>query len=114
MFGPTTAQFRSVTTPAQQRRKADEPSPRTQPPPTTTAPRRALSHRFFTTPGPHPFDTVEWELRDARIGHGDRVAFEQQDVEFPASWSQNATNIVAQKYFRGQLGHPSASARSGR
>jgi ribonucleoside-diphosphate reductase alpha chain len=67
----------------------------------------ALSiRRFFTSPGTHPFDTVEWELRDARIGHGDRVAFEQSDVEFPKSWSQNATNIVAQKYFRGQLDNP--------
>jgi ribonucleoside-diphosphate reductase alpha chain len=63
--------------------------------------------RLFTTPDTHPFDAVEWELRDARIGHGDRVAFEQKDVEFPKSWSQNATNIVAQKYFRGQLGSPS-------
>ena len=62
--------------------------------------------RFFTSPDTHPFDAVQWELRDARIGHGDRVAFEQADVEFPSSWSQNATNIVAQKYFRGQLGHP--------
>jgi ribonucleoside-diphosphate reductase alpha chain len=70
-------------------------------------PGQALSiRRYFTKPGTHPFDTVEWETRDARIGHGDRVAFEQTDVEFPASWSQNATNIVAQKYFRGQLGHP--------
>jgi ribonucleoside-diphosphate reductase alpha chain len=67
----------------------------------------ALSiRRLFTSPGVHPFDTVEWELRDARIGHGDRVAFEQLAVEFPKSWSQNATNIVAQKYFRGQLGSP--------
>jgi len=62
--------------------------------------------RLFTSPDTHPFDTVEWEPRDARIGHGDRVAFEQTDVEFPKSWSQNATNIVAQKYFRGQIGHP--------
>src|SRR6202167_6666193 len=62
--------------------------------------------RLFTTPGTHPFETVEWELRDARIGHGDRVAFEQLAVEFPKSWSQNATTIVAQKYFRGQLGSP--------
>jgi ribonucleoside-diphosphate reductase alpha chain len=62
--------------------------------------------RFFTSPGTHPFDTIAWELRTARIGHGDRVAFEQMDVEFPKSWSQNATNIVAQKYFRGQLGAP--------
>jgi ribonucleoside-diphosphate reductase alpha chain len=62
--------------------------------------------RYFTTPGMHPFDAVEWEQRDARIGHGDKVSFEQRDVEFPKSWSQNATNIVAQKYFRGQLGSP--------
>jgi ribonucleoside-diphosphate reductase alpha chain len=62
--------------------------------------------RLFTSAETHPFETVEWELRDARIGHGDRVAFEQANVEFPKSWSQNATNIVAQKYFRGQIGHP--------
>jgi ribonucleoside-diphosphate reductase alpha chain len=62
--------------------------------------------RYFTTAGTHPFDAVEWERRDARIGHGDRVAFEQRDVEFPKSWSQNATNIVAQKYFRGQPDQP--------
>jgi ribonucleoside-diphosphate reductase alpha chain len=72
-----------------------------------TAPAAGLSiERYFTSPDAHPFDAVQWELRDARIGHGDRVAFEQRDVEFPSSWSQNATNIVAQKYFRGQLGHP--------
>jgi ribonucleoside-diphosphate reductase alpha chain len=72
-----------------------------------TASGKALEvKRFFSTPGTHPFDAVEWELRDARIGHGDRVAFEQENVEFPKSWSQNATNIVAQKYFRGQLGSP--------
>ncbi len=70
-------------------------------------PGEALSvSRFFTSAGQHAFDTVEWETRDARIAHGDRVAFEQPDVEFPKSWSQNATNIVAQKYFRGQLGSP--------
>jgi ribonucleoside-diphosphate reductase alpha chain len=62
--------------------------------------------RLFTSPETHPFETVEWELRNARIGHGERVAFEQKNVEFPKSWSQNATNIVAQKYFRGQIGHP--------
>jgi ribonucleoside-diphosphate reductase alpha chain len=73
----------------------------------TPTPGEALSiERLFTTPGTHPFDAIEWELRDARIGHGDRVAFEQQGVEFPKSWSQNATNIVAQKYFRGQLDSP--------
>jgi ribonucleoside-diphosphate reductase alpha chain len=73
----------------------------------TAAEARGLAiQRFFTTAEVDPFDTVEWELRDARIGHGDHVAFEQRDVEFPAGWSQNATNIVAQKYFRGQLSAP--------
>jgi ribonucleoside-diphosphate reductase alpha chain len=67
---------------------------------------RLSVRRYFTTPGTHPFDAIEWERRDARIGHGDKVSFEQRDVEFPKAWSQNATNIVAQKYFRGQLGSP--------
>src|SRR5919202_6091933 len=62
--------------------------------------------RRFTEPGVHPFDAVEWEIRDAVIGDPERPAFEQRGVEFPKSWSQNATNIVAQKYFRGRLGSP--------
>src|SRR6201991_1004679 len=57
--------------------------------------------RRFTTPGVDPFDTVEWELRTAEVG-----GFKQEDVEFPSSWSQNATNIVSQKYFRGQMTSP--------
>jgi ribonucleoside-diphosphate reductase alpha chain len=60
--------------------------------------------RRYTEAGTHPFDMVEWEIRDALIGNPDKPAFEQRGVEFPASWSQNSTNIVAQKYFRGQLG----------
>jgi ribonucleoside-diphosphate reductase alpha chain len=78
-------------------------------PPTSQATANGVAlavERLFTAPETHPFDAVEWERRDARIGHGDRVAFEQKDVEFPKSWSQNATNIVAQKYFRGQIGNP--------
>ncbi len=62
--------------------------------------------RRHTTPGVHPFDQIEWELRDAVIGDPDNPAFEQRGVEFPLSWSQNATNIVAQKYFRGRAGTP--------
>src|SRR4051794_17546491 len=58
--------------------------------------------RRFTESGKHPFDCVEWEIRDAIIGD----AFEQRDVEFPKTWSQNATNIVAQKYFRGRMDAP--------
>jgi ribonucleotide reductase alpha subunit len=60
--------------------------------------------RRFTRKGVHPFDEIEWEVRDALIGNPESPAFEQRGVEFPKSWSQNATNIVAQKYFRGQLG----------
>ena len=60
--------------------------------------------RRFSREGVHPFDEVEWEIRDAVIGDPENPAFEQRGVEFPKSWSQNATNIVAQKYFRGQLG----------
>jgi ribonucleoside-diphosphate reductase alpha chain len=64
--------------------------------------------RAFTTEGRHPFDDVEWETRDAVIPNYKEGgnAFEQRDVEFPKDWSQNATNIVAQKYFRGTLGTP--------
>src|SRR3954452_6012192 len=62
--------------------------------------------RFFTEEGTHPYDQVVWERRDARITNykDGSVAFEQLGVEVPASWSLNATNILAQKYFRGTLG----------
>ncbi len=62
--------------------------------------------RYFTTPGVHPYDQIEWELRDAVIKNwrDGTTSFEQRGVEFPESWSMNATTIVAQKYFRGQLG----------
>jgi ribonucleoside-diphosphate reductase alpha chain len=64
--------------------------------------------RLFTSPGVDPYDEVVWERRDARITNwkDGTVAFEQLDVEFPTTWSINATNIVAQKYFRGTLGTP--------
>src|SRR5205814_4720006 len=63
--------------------------------------------RFFTEAGVDPFDEVEWELRSAVIGsQGGEVVFEQRDVEIPKSWSQQATNIVVSKYFRGQIGMP--------
>ncbi len=64
--------------------------------------------RRFTTEGVHPYDEVEWELRDAVIQNykTGEVAFEQRGIEVPRSWSQNATNIASQKYFRGSLGTP--------
>src|SRR5712691_11386585 len=62
--------------------------------------------RYFTIPGRDPFDEVEWESRVAFIPGKDEPVFEQKDVEFPKFWSQTATNIVAQKYFRGRMGSP--------
>jgi len=64
--------------------------------------------RHFIRDGLHPYDEVEWEMRDAVIPNYKEGgnAFEQRGVEFPKAWSQNATNIVAQKYFRGPLGMP--------
>jgi ribonucleoside-diphosphate reductase alpha chain len=62
--------------------------------------------RYFTIPGREPFDEIEWETRDAFIPGKDKPVFEQKDVEFPKFWSQTATNIVAQKYFRGRMTSP--------
>ena len=63
--------------------------------------------RRFTHVGRDPFDEVDWELRDATIAGADgQIYFEQKGVEFPAAWSQTATNVVVQKYFRGTLGTP--------
>ena len=62
--------------------------------------------RLFTIPGRDPFEEVEWEIRDALIPGKDKPVFEQKGVEFPKFWSQTATNIVAQKYFRGRMGSP--------
>jgi ribonucleoside-diphosphate reductase alpha chain len=71
-----------------------------------TAPGLAFP-RFFTEAGLDPFDEIEWELRAAVIGsERGEVVFEQRDVEIPKFWSQQATNIVVSKYFRGQIGTP--------
>jgi ribonucleoside-diphosphate reductase alpha chain len=61
--------------------------------------------RIYTHAGVSPYDEVEWDLRTAAIinEHG-KIVFEQKDVEFPKFWSQMATNVVASKYFRGQMG----------
>ena len=63
--------------------------------------------RVYTTPGVHPYDTVTWERRDVvqtnwKTGE---VVFEQRGVEFPDSWSVNASTIVTTKYFRGAVGY---------
>ena len=55
----------------------------------------------------HPYDSIVWEKRTAKIERGDgTIVFEQKDVEVPSFWTQTATDIVASKYFRGRLGTP--------
>src|SRR2546423_1326495 len=63
--------------------------------------------RAFTKDGVHPYDEIEWERRDAKIGgEGGGTVFEQKGVEVPKFWSMTATNVVASKYFRGKLTSP--------
>jgi ribonucleoside-diphosphate reductase alpha chain len=64
--------------------------------------------RVYTTAGIHPYDEVSWVRRDVVMTNwrDGTVNFEQRGVEFPESWSVNATNIVTSKYFRGALGTP--------
>ena len=63
--------------------------------------------RFYTRPGVHPYDELEWEMRSASItGPEGEVLFQQDNVEIPVKWSQMATNVVVSKYFRGGLGTP--------
>jgi ribonucleoside-diphosphate reductase alpha chain len=70
-------------------------------------PRGLRFERYFTPPGSHAYDLVEWERRTAAItNEKGALIFEQQDVEVPRAWSQLATNVVAQKYFRGHVGGP--------
>ncbi|MBO4208554.1 vitamin B12-dependent ribonucleotide reductase [Micromonospora echinofusca] len=62
--------------------------------------------RVWTTDGVHPYDEVVWERRDIVMTNwrDGSINFEQRGVEFPASWSVNAANIVTTKYFRGAVG----------
>jgi ribonucleoside-diphosphate reductase alpha chain len=81
---------------------ADHPTNKNAKMPTT-----GLSIPTTFCPDDHtdPFATVEWELRTAAIkGEGGDVLFEQTDCEIPTSWSQLATNVVANKYFYGEVG----------
>ena len=74
---------------------------------TGAASRGLTFERRWTSPGVHPYDEVQWELRDASITNESGVAvFEQKDVEVPEFWSQLATNVVVSKYFRGHIGTP--------
>src|SRR3954447_21576945 len=78
--------------------------------PTPTKTRKAPGlnfRRYFTNAGISPYDTVEWDTRDAVITDASGNAiFEQKNVEVPKDWSVTATNIVASKYLHGRLGTP--------
>jgi ribonucleoside-diphosphate reductase alpha chain len=70
--------------------------------------------RTFSTAGTDPFDSLPWSTRDAAIkNHTGEVIFEQKDVEFPTAWSQLATNVVASKYFYGDLAAGNGSPKDG-
>ncbi len=62
--------------------------------------------RYFTEEGTHPYDQLSWEKRESSITNPStgKTVFEQKEVDFPDFWSQNAINIVAQKYFYGTPG----------
>ena len=65
--------------------------------------------RRFSTAGVHPYDEIAWERRDIEQTNwktGETI-FAQTGVEFPTSWSVNASTIVTTKYFRGALGRRS-------
>ena len=86
-------------------------STNTQPSEPTSSPGLEFE-RFFSREGIDPFDEIEWELRSAVIGNEKgKVVFEQRDVEMPRFWSQQATNIVVSKYFRGTDRHAGARAQ---
>jgi ribonucleoside-diphosphate reductase alpha chain len=78
---------------------------------TDSSPRSGLRgltfERVYSDPSVSPYEAVEWELRTAAItSEKGETIFEQKNVEAPKSWSQTATNIVAQKYFHGRIGMP--------
>lgn len=91
------AQAKEALPTTEQTKSAQQPRPE----------RGVKVERFFTQDDTHPYDEIEWELREAKIGTDDgKIIFEQKDVEFPKNWSQLATNVVVSKYFRGKQGSP--------
>lgn len=71
-------------------------------------------NRHYTKDGVSPFDMFEYDYRTSviRNPNGEKV-FEMTDVEVPKHWSQIATDILAQKYFR-KAGVPQADGTTGR
>lgn len=68
--------------------------------------------RYFTRSGKKAYDQLTWVKRDSEIVNpmAGKAVFEQKGVEFPDTWSLNAINIVAQKYFAGTPGEADREA----
>jgi ribonucleoside-diphosphate reductase alpha chain len=57
--------------------------------------------RRFTRAGESPYAALSFEKRTSEIRNPDgRAIFRQEDVIVPSPWSQIATDVLAQKYFR--------------
>ena len=57
--------------------------------------------RRFTTAGEDPYATVPFRTATSEIRNPDgSVVFQAEGIEVPAEWSQVASDILAQKYFR--------------
>jgi ribonucleoside-diphosphate reductase alpha chain len=70
---------------------------------------------FFSKPGTHPFDQIEWEKRTAEItDDSGKVIFKQENVEVPKTWSMLATKIAVSKYFYGDIANGTDPANGGR
>ena len=86
--------------------------------PSTAQPRPqspgVVFQRRFTEVDVDPFETINWERRDALIkNEKGEVVFEQKNVEVPDFWSQTAVNVVVSKYFRGSLGSDERESSAG-
>ncbi len=81
----------------------------------TEKPQKALQfQRRFTNEGISPFDMFEYDYRTSIIKNPTgEVLFEMNNVEVPKQWSQIATDIIAQKYFR-KAGIPQPDGSLGR
>lgn len=79
-----------------------------------TPQQRLQFSRRFTQEGVSPFDLFEYDYRSSVIKNptGEKV-FEMNNVEVPKQWSQIATDILAQKYFR-KAGVPQGDGTLGR
>lgn len=78
------------------------------------SPKRLQFGRLFTKDGVSPYDMFEYDYRTSVIKNpSGEVVFQMDNVEVPKAWSQIATDILAQKYFR-KAGVPQPDGTTGR